>query len=85
MCRNTVYIIHSALLSSPQRSRVFPLCLSLRILVFFGRVKASDSGFPFFVADFFVFYFFLSFFFFMYAPSQFSGPDYLGAWNSSHI
>ena len=51
MCRNTVYIIHSALLSSPQRSRVFPLCLSLRILVFFGRVKASDSGFPFFVAD----------------------------------
>ena len=51
MCRNTVHNRHSALLSSPQRSRVFPPCLSLRILVFFGPVKVNDSGFPFFVAD----------------------------------
>ena len=50
MCRNTVYIRHSALSSSPQRGRVFPPCLSLRILVFFGPVKVNDSGFPFFVA-----------------------------------
>ena len=54
MCRNTVYIRYSAPLSSLQRSRVFPPCLSLRILVFFfGPVKVNDSGFPFpfFVAD----------------------------------
>ena len=52
MCRDTVYIRQSALLSSPQRSRVFPPCLSLRILVFFlGPVKVNDSGFPFFVTD----------------------------------
>ena len=53
MCRNTVHNKHSALLSSLQRSRVFPPCLSLRILVvvFFGPVKVIYSGFPFFVAD----------------------------------
>ena len=51
MCRNTVYIRHSALLSSPQRSRVFLPCLKVYgFLFFFGPVKVNDSGFPFFVA-----------------------------------